>query len=822
MSTLKTNIILCPHFHQPHFQLYRTREEAFANCYQPWLDLINDYAGKPGFFINMHFSGPFMSWMAREKSWYLDEWKKLIKTGGVGVIGGLADEPFIQLSSRPDDTLFQMREYERMTAKFLGIEAADWQGIHVVEREAGEWLLYGLSQGAKQMGAKPVFYLDAETYYQPYYSYPGGPYDYCRRHFGFDDAYSKTTVSHLPQEILYFAMRDEIGGQEFFGIPIHTQFRYRFLKRQAFGDMDRTVVSPKQYLFYIKDAAEKAAQMAERLGRSIEPAVLIFEDAEKFGQWSKDPEGDTKWMRQFFKLIEKDNDVKLCGLRDYVEEQGCLETYAVNSSHSYPEWENWTAKRGIRGVTTGDERLRKVISRQRDLESKIASLEDSILSKAQPAEWLSKELWLDTVLGSNRRYEVVEALLKRSYPKNVLEAYRKVQRIRNLVYQEDPRWASRHPSYGSCAYFDLNGLSYLEIAERIIDIIAADLKDETLVYPEVQVRDWDADGRDDVMIRTAFQTVVIDVECGEISYQSAIAAEMNDLDQIIALIVKDMNVPIAYTGIQKVSYPLIFTEADSDLCHEFNPEGARLEKCRNSFRTVIKARIGSKLVPVDQTGCPFKVVSIDNQEGAVKVNLIKNLELKEFGQGVLQIKKTFIIRDSSVFMSIEINNASATPGINCVLVPELVTSASPSDEVDFQPNSWLGMNCDDFDSECEIHVVPVDLESSTQVPREIAYVFEFKTGSGESFENTVFWDFATNDNIERVEIKPAVNYYYRGHVFPDQSKLGFDSSGIMIKPYIRMNNGECRFESKLSWEFNSHTREKDYQDIVVVLGSAKE
>ncbi|MGE5415605.1 MAG: hypothetical protein ACM3UZ_02345 [Acidobacteriota bacterium] len=819
---MKTNIIICPHFHQPHFQLYRTREEAFANCYKPWLDLISDYAGKPGFYINMHFSGPFMSWMAREKSWYLDEWKKLIQAGGIGVIGGLADEPFIQLSSRPDDALFQMREYERMTANFLGVKAENWQGIHVVEREAGEWMLYGLAQGAKQMGVKPVFYLDAETYYQPYYSYPGGPYDYCRRHFGFDDAYSKTTVSHLPQEIMYFPLRDEIGGQEFFGVPIHTQFRYRFLKRQAFGEMDRTVVSPKQYLFYIKDAAEKAARMAESLGRSLEPAVLIFEDAEKFGQWSKDPEGDTKWMRQFFKLIEKDEDVRLSGLRSYVDEQGCLETYAVNSSHSYPEWENWTAKRGVRGVTTGDDRLRKVVSRQRDLENKIESLEDFILRGMVPVDWLPKDLWRDTVMGSNRRYEVIEALLNRSYPKNVLEAYQTVQRVRNLVYQEDPRWASRHPSYGSCAYFDLNGLSYLEIAERLIDIISAEIKDEALIYPEVQVRDWDSDGRDDVLVRTPSQTVVIDVECGEISYQSAIAVEMNDLDSVLGSIKDDMSVPIAYTGIQKTSYPLIFTEADSELCHEFNPEGARLEKCRNSLRTVIKARIGNKLVPIDQTGFPFKVVSIENDEEAVKINLLKTLELSDYAPAVLELKKTFTVKDKSIEMSLEVKNIDSTPGINCVLVTELVTSASPSDEVDFKPNSWLGMNGSELDSECEIHGVSIDKENNTQTPREMAYVIEFKTGAGERFENTVFWDFTTNDIIERVEIKPAVNYYYRGHVFPDQSKLSFDSSGIMIKPYIKMNNGECRFECKLGWEFNSQTREEDYADIVVVLGSAQE
>ena len=53
---MKGHIAFCPHFHQPHFQLYKTREEAFANSYQPWLDMLKKAVEFDSFYINLHFS----------------------------------------------------------------------------------------------------------------------------------------------------------------------------------------------------------------------------------------------------------------------------------------------------------------------------------------------------------------------------------------------------------------------------------------------------------------------------------------------------------------------------------------------------------------------------------------------------------------------------------------------------------------------------------------------------------------------------------------------------------------------------------------------
>jgi len=91
---MKGHIAFCPHFHQPHFQLYRTREEAFHNSYIPWLRLLNEAVGLNDFFINLHFSGPFLYWMQDQKPEYINQLKELNSSNKIGFIGGLADESY--------------------------------------------------------------------------------------------------------------------------------------------------------------------------------------------------------------------------------------------------------------------------------------------------------------------------------------------------------------------------------------------------------------------------------------------------------------------------------------------------------------------------------------------------------------------------------------------------------------------------------------------------------------------------------------------------------------------------------------------------------
>lgn len=819
---MKANVAFCPHFHQPHFQLQHTREEVFHNSYLPWLELLEAVAGDPGNYINLHFSGPLLLWLAHEKPGYLERLRALLKKEGFGLIGGLADEAFAQLSARPDDILFQVREYASITSRLLGVNPREWEGIHVVEREAGEWTLYNLAVAARMMGIVPLLYLDAETFYGPHFNYPGGQFDFCRKHFGFDDPHARTTVSHLPPEILFFGLRDEIGGQEYFVLPVHSEFRYRLLKRRPFGSNDRSIIKPGQYVCYLKDAAERAGEMVRRLGRDLEPVIVIFEDAEKFGQWSKDPRGDGSWLQEFFQIVRDDKDLQFCGLRSYLERQGFLDTYPAVTSHSYAEWENWTARRGIRGVTFGDERLRKVIARQRDLERKLQELDRHALQELE-IQGLSRLLLRDTVMDSPHRFKFVQEILSARYSDELARAYRVIQRVRNLAYQEDPRWASRHPSYGSCAYFDLQGLAYLELAERLADLALEQIRGQGCDLPEVMIRDWDMDGEDEVIVRTQCQTIVIHVRKAQVVFHQANKGDWA-FPELLSYLEKEMLFPVAYSEVLEITQPLIFTETDSELQEEFYPEGGRVERCRNSMGVTFAAFNDENWAALEEESSGYQLVGTETEADSIVISLEQSPLIRSGDKHRrLKVRKTFRVYEASVLMSVEVQVIDGDCREQIYLVPELVTSVVPSDERELKPSSWLGIKGEDGESVYEVFRTGKENGSVQREvirfpkPSHLAYVCQSISGRGTATRYSLFWDVESGEAIDRVVIEPAVKSYYRGHVFPTHSELGFDASGLLIRPYVAVTGGQASFQVRLSWELGSGPEQDAYRHTMQLL-----
>ena len=87
-------------------------------------------------------------------------------------------------------------------------------------------------------------------------------------------------------------------------------------------------MEPAHYYFYVKDALENAVKLAELQGRDIPPILVIFEDAEKLGQWSKDPEGDLGMDDGiFFELVSADDELQFIGLKQYIDQYGFIDTY---------------------------------------------------------------------------------------------------------------------------------------------------------------------------------------------------------------------------------------------------------------------------------------------------------------------------------------------------------------------------------------------------------------------------------------------------------------------------------------------------------------
>ncbi len=232
-------ITLCLHFHQPHFQLRSVRDQVFARCYYPMLEMLESSKLPDGALkLNFHVSGPLINYASRHEKDFLDRMKAQVDRGVVKIVGGLIDESFPQLSSRGDDTYFQMLRYGIATERFFGVPAAGWDGFHVVEREVGEMLLYMLSTGIKDLGAVPLYYLDVETFFTPYST--AEQEDLSLKHFGVIDPALKSTMPYFKRDALFSIYRDEIMGRPFFVVPIHSELRYFLLKRRPIFGPDPT------------------------------------------------------------------------------------------------------------------------------------------------------------------------------------------------------------------------------------------------------------------------------------------------------------------------------------------------------------------------------------------------------------------------------------------------------------------------------------------------------------------------------------------------------------------------------------------------------
>lgn len=817
---MKGHIAFCPHFHQPHFQLYKTREEAFRNSYLPWLNLLEKAVDIEGFYINLHLSGPLLYWLRDQKKSYLNDFKNLIDTNKIGLIGGLADEPFVQLSSRNDDYLYQLKKYEELLSEITDVKASSWQGIHVVERECGELALKELTYAANLINSPAIFYLDAETFYESHFNYPGSDYDYCLKHFGFVDPVAKTTIGHIPQNFLHYAFRDELAGQEFFSVPVHSQFRYQLLKRQSFTTADNVKIKPHHYYFYIKDALENAAKLAEIYGRKIEPILVIFEDAEKLGQWSKDPDGDVEWMLEFFELVANDEELGFIGLKDYLDKCGHIDTYPVSLSHSYPEWENWTAKRGIRGVTYGDERLRRVICRLRDFEKLQETFENQVINNLQgKISNLDSDIYeiiKRSIINSPERYELVAKMLNNE-PKELM-IYEIVNRIRNLVYQEDPKWASRHPSYGSSPFYDVTGLAYLEIAYKVLESITEDKSN----FPKVVKTDWDYDGLDEVLIENDYQTIVIDRKGGCISYHQVLSPQIAaNTEKMLDILVQDKDIP-AYNSIYRYAYPLVFTEADSSMAIKFYDEGGRKEVSRNSLRCdlLIKSTTGYQVIGDFATAC-YDLKSIEELPDQITVVLGCHKQINT--EIDISLTKTFIIREQDFTCKFELLG-QIPENMELYISPQIVSSAAASDEVNFMPSAFIGVGSKANDIEIDINVNDISIikengieykaiSVESYLPEQIDYLYQINSADSSNFWNLISYNFSSDYEIESLQVMPAVREYYKDYVFENQSNLGYHTSGIMLKPNIKTKNGATNFTIHINWELDTEKNKNNYSQL---------
>ncbi len=799
------NVCFVSHFHQPYWQPKKIWNKIKEKSYIPWLNLLEEMVNQDEFFINIHFSGPFIVQMAYQDNYYIETMRDLISTNKLNLVLGFVDEAFIQLSSRTDDIYYQLKQYLKLSQEVFGANISQFCGVHIVEREANERLLYDLAQACQILGILPLIYLDYESFFESKPVNPGDRKDLLKKYFHTADIVHKTTIPFFPKEAFNFILRDEIGGRELFIIPFHSQYRYHLLKRRKSKQEDK-IITPEDFLNILLNEKKKILDFCQKFDTHKEPLILLFSDAERLGGWSGEPEEDVKWLKKLFYLIIESKEFKLGSLQDYFKKQGFLDTYPCKTSTSYPEFNNWTGHRGIRGITFADPKLRKLHGRTTQIEKFQDIIEKLIIEKTINNDIAGINI-KNIVLEAQNRYEIVKRLTKSLSNINIEKLYGYMNRFRNISYIEDGKWAVRHPFFGNQPHLNQMSLTYLDLAECIGLRILNQLNS---VYnlKSIEILDWYQNGFSEIIIRNLYQNVVISRKGAQIIFHQIRSRSLveNSDDDLIDILKKSYDGSFLEKDFENLTTNICITEPDSllniHLCHN----NSRKENCRNSGRLAIYLENCTEFIKIhDFSEEIFELEEEINMKiPRVSIKTKKNLE--EEGV-ILEIKKKFSLDQNKLEIDLEINFDKEGQILNkLIIAPEFVFTLLPSDGINFHPHlfiEFLKNNSIISKIDYEIETSSFELSDSQLKQKD----FDKKQFRDDQFNEikiipkTVLenknerypWISLKLDNdcvknMKKIQIFPAIKEFYK-NVFPEEcSLLSYHTSGIRIIPFIKLRN----------------------------------
>lgn len=147
----------------------------------------------------------------------------------------------------------------------------------------------------------------------------------------------------------------------------------------------------------------------------------------------------------------------------------------------------------------------------RELEERQSQLETRLLWNLRQRYPQFKD-WIDLlgfgITDSNRRFEVMEELLARFYPQGRVRAYRLLNRLRSLAYP--PAGVT-----GECCWPEP---AVLTIAHRLVHDLLALFNNRDPAQSTIEKWDWDGDGRDELVINSRQQTLVLQPSNGKVLY----------------------------------------------------------------------------------------------------------------------------------------------------------------------------------------------------------------------------------------------------------------------------------------------------------------
>jgi hypothetical protein len=297
------------------------------------------------------------------------------------------------------------------------------------------------------------------------------------------------------------------------------------------------------------------------------------------------------------------------------------------------------------------------------------------------------------------------------------------------------------------------------------------------------------------------------------------------------IIAGDLSTIKAYNSVFRYSYPLVFTETDSSISYQFYEEGGRRERCRNSLRCEVLIESNNELFSLGDFDLgTYTIDEAPDHDSSqrVKMSCSQTIDIMDNMPLKIDIEKEFWLKEGSLQVSVKAQ-CHGGEKFNLILAPQLVTSATPSDEVEFSPRAGLGLVSALAEERSECYIK--DLSRSTEdglefynhktivkQPDRIDYIYQIRSADGNCFNNSLSIKLESNNRLPYLYIEPAVKHYYKNYVFPEQSRLGYHSSGLMIRPAIRFQDGEALCRINISWEMDTDFQEKDYEQFIWLAG----
>lgn len=241
------NLVL--HNHQPVGNFESVFEQAYADSYEPFIDLFEPYDGLK---ISLHTSGCLMEWLDARHPEYVDRLARLVAAGRIEIVGGGFHEPILtMLPSR--DRIGQIARYSQWLRDRLETEV---EGAWIAERVWETALVSDLA-------AAGIHYTVLDDY-----------------HF--------RCAGQVDEELDGWYLTED-QGQTLAVFPGSEKLRYLI----PFRDPEETV------------------ELCRAVGQRRPGSVLVFgDDGEKFGTWpeTKKHVYADGWLKRFFDALVRNQD----------------------------------------------------------------------------------------------------------------------------------------------------------------------------------------------------------------------------------------------------------------------------------------------------------------------------------------------------------------------------------------------------------------------------------------------------------------------------------------------------------------------------------